>query len=173
MKKKIFLMFGGILLFTFIVFTSFLWYKVFYYGDLGKVNNLQVQKVSDEANLSENLFPMTKEEADILVSNYKFSVKNINDFKSRYEVVYKEINGSSNQQLSKNQLNYELLLNDKLIKKGNLESLENNILDERYIMSNHTNKYELKIYISNSTKNSNWQNKKYSYTVNINVKEEK
>jgi|GEM_PF-7042044 len=173
MKKKIFLIFSGILLFTFIVCTSFLWYKVFYYGDLGKINNLQIQKSSDEAILSENLFPMTQEEADTLVSNYKFSIKNINDFKSQYEVVYKEISDSNSQQLSKSQLNYELTLNGKLIKEGNLESLENNMLDERYIMPNHINKYELKVYISASAKDSNWQNKKYSYTVNINVKEKK
>lgn len=170
MKKKVFLIFSGVLLFFFIVCTSFLWYKVFYYGDLGAINNLQVQKDSDEATLNENLFPMTEEESSI-VSNYKFSIKNVNDFKSHYEVVFQEANNSTNQILSKNQLNYQLTLNGKIIKEGNLAKLKNNILDERYVMPNKTNKYELKVYIANSAKDSDWQNKKYSYTVKINVKE--
>ena len=31
--------------------------------------------------------------------------------------------------------------------------------------------YELKVYIANTAKDSDWQNKKYAYTVNVNVKE--
>ena len=38
-------------------------------------------------------------------------------------------------------------------------------------MANDTNKYELKVFIANNAENSDWQNKQYSYTVNINVKE--
>lgn len=170
MKKKIFLMFSGVLLFAFVVCTAFLWYKVFYYGELGTVNTLQVQKQSDEATLNENLFPMTKEEASI-VPNYEFSVKNVNDFKSHYEIVYQEMNDNTNQTLSKNQLDYQLILNEKIIKEGNLGKLKNNVLDERYVMPNQTNKYELKVYIANTAKDSDWQNKKYAYTVNVNVKE--
>ena len=170
MRKKIFLIFSGILLFAFVLDTSFLWYKVFYYGDLGAVSNLQVQKESDESTLNENLFPMTKEEASI-VPNYEFSIKNVSNFKSHYEVVYKEINDNPGKTLSKNQLDYQLMLNGKAIKEGNLEKLKNNVLDERYVMPNQTNKYELKVYIASSAKDSNWQNKKYTYTVNINVKE--
>lgn len=170
MKKKIFLIFSGVLLFAFVVCTAFLWYKVFYYGDLGQVNTLQVQKQSDAATLNENLFPMAKEEASI-VQNYQFSIENVNDFKSHYEVIYQEVNDNTNQTLSKNQLDYQLILNEKVIKEGNLGSLKNNVLDERYIMPNQTNKYELKVYIANSAKDTDWQNKKYAYTVNINVKE--
>lgn len=170
MKKKIFLIFSGVLLFSFVVCTAFLWYKVFYYGDLGAINTLQVQKQSDEATLNENLFPMTKEESSI-VPNYKFSVKNANDFKSLYEVVYQERSNNATQTLYKSQLDYQLILNGKIIKEGNLGKLKNNVLDERYVMPNQTNKYELKVYITNSAKDSNWQNKKYAYTVNINVKE--
>ena len=170
MKKKLFLMFSGILLFIFVVVTAFLWYKLFYYGDLGKVNTLQIQKETDQAILNENLFPMTKEESTI-VANYKFSIKNVNDFKSHYEVVFQEKNKNTSKSLSNKQLEYQLLLNGKIIKEGNLSKLKNNILDERYIMANDTNKYELKVFIANNAENSDWQNKQYSYTVNINVKE--
>ena len=163
-------MFSGILLFIFVVVTVFFWYKLFYYGDLGKVNTLQIQKETDQAILNENLFPMTKEESTI-VANYKFSIKNVNDFKSHYEVVFQEKNKNTSKSLSKKQLDYQLLLNGKIIKEGNLSKLKNNILDERYIMANDTNKYELKVFIANNAENSDWQNKQYSYTVNINVKE--
>lgn len=169
MTKKIFLALGGILLFAFVICTSFLWYKVFYYGDIGKINTLQVQKESDEVALNENLVPMTESEVQS-VPNYKFSIKNVNDFKSSYKVVFEEVN-ITEAKLSKSQLNYELLLNGKIIKKGNLAKVKNNILDERYVMAGKTNNYELKVYIPDSVEKGTWENKSYAYKVNIIVKE--
>ena len=171
MGKKIFLVFSGVLLFLFIVGTAFLWYKAFYYNNLGSVSSLQVKKESEEVALTENLFPMSETEASV-VPNYKFSVKNVNDFKSRYEVVYKEQEVSGKQKLSKSQLSYQLILNGKIIKKGNLADLKNDVLDDRYIMPNTNNQYELKVYISESAKDTAWQNKSYAYKVDINVKED-
>ena len=171
MGKKIFLVFSGVLLFLFIVGTAFLWYKAFYYNNLGSVSSLQVKKESEEVALTENLFPMSETEASV-VPNYKFSVKNVNDSKSRYEVVYKEQEVSGKQKLSKSQLSYQLILNGKIIKKGNLADLKNDVLDDRYIMPNTNNQYELKVYISESAKDTAWQNKSYAYKVDINVKED-
>lgn len=171
MGKKIFLVFSGVLLFLFIVGTAFLWYKAFYYNNLGIVSSLQVKKESEEVALTENLFPMSEAEASV-VPNYKFSVKNVNDSKSRYEVVYKEQEVSGKQKLSKSQLTYQLILNGTIIKKGNLADLKNDVLDDRYIMPNTNNQYELKIYISESAKDTAWQNKSYAYKVDINVKED-
>ena len=171
MGKKIFLVFSGVLLFLFIVGTAFLWYKAFYYNNLGIVSSLQVKKESEEVALTENLFPMSETEASV-VPNYKFSVKNVNDSKSRYEVVYKEQEISGKQKLSKSQLAYQLILNGTIIKKGNLADLKNDILDDRYIMPNTNNQYELKVYISESAKDTAWQNKSYAYKVDINVKED-
>lgn len=171
MGKKIFLVFSGVLLFLFIVGTAFLWYKAFYYNNLGSVSSLQVKKESEEVAITENLFPMSETEASV-VPNYKFSVKNVNDFKSRYEVVYKEQEVSGKQKLSKSQLTYQLILNGKIIKKGNLADLKNDVLDDRYIMPNTNNQYELKVYISESAKDTAWQNKSYAYKVDINVKED-
>ena len=171
MGKKIFLVFSGVLLFLFIIGTAFLWYKAFYYNNLGIVSSLQVKKESEEVALTENLFPMSETEASV-VPNYKFSVKNVNDFKSRYEVVYKEQEVSGKQKLSKSQLAYQLILNGTIIKKGNLADLKNDVLDDRYIMPNTNNQYELKVYISESAKDTAWQNKSYAYKVDINVKED-
>lgn len=171
MGKKIFLVFSGVLLFLFIVGTAFLWYKAFYYNNLGIVSSLQVKKESEEVALTENLFPMSETEASV-VPNYKFSVKNVNDSKSRYEVVYKEQEISGKQKLSKSQLAYQLILNGTIIKKGNLADLKNDVLDDRYIMPNTNNQYELKVYISESAKDTAWQNKSYAYKVDINVKED-
>ena len=170
MRKKIFLVFSGILLFAFVMCTAFLWYKVFYYGDFTTIKNIQIQKENEHVTINENLFPMTKEESKI-VPSYKFSVKNVNSLKSHYEVVYKEISSNTGNTLSKKQLNYQLMLNGKIIKEDNLGNLKNNILDERCIMANQTNNYELKIYIADTAKDSDWQNKTYTYTVNINIKE--
>lgn len=169
MTKKIFLALGGFLLIVFVTCTSFLWFKVFYYGDIGKINTLQVQKEQDVVSLNENLVPMTEIEAQY-VPNYKFSINNINDFKSSYKVVFEEVSAQGDK-LSKSQLNYELLLNSKVIKKGNLSQLKNDILDERDVMAGKTNNYELKVYIADSVKDGTWENKSYAYKVNIIVKE--
>ena len=157
MGKKIFLVFSGVLLFLFIVGTAFLWYKAFYYNNLGSVSSLQVKKESEEVALTENLFPMSETEASV-VPNYKFS--------------YKEQEVSGKQKLSKSQLTYQLILNGTIIKKGNLADLKNDVLDDRYIMPNTNNQYELKVYISESAKDTAWQNKSYAYKVDINVKED-
>ena len=54
MGKKIFLVFSGDLLFLFIVGKAFLWYKAFYYNNLGSVSSLQVKKESEEVAITEN-----------------------------------------------------------------------------------------------------------------------
>ena len=74
MGKKIFLVFSGVLLFLFIVGTAFLWYKAFYYNNLGSVSSLQVKKESEEVAITENLFPMSETEASV-VPNYKLVLK--------------------------------------------------------------------------------------------------
>ena len=76
---------------------------------------------------------MSETEASV-VPNYKFSVKNVNDFKSRYEVVYKEQEVSGKQKLSKSQLSYQLILNGKIIKKVKLED-EDTTIEIRKIQS--------------------------------------
>ena len=53
-----------------------------------------------------------------------------------------------------------------------MSDLKNDVLDDRYIMPNTNNQYELKVYISESAKDTAWQNKSYAYKVDINVKED-
>lgn len=70
---------------------------------------------------------------------YKFTIKNNNKVKTKYEIIIKD-----NQELDKTKLNYILYKNDKVLKEDNLKN--NIIMDE--IEKNSENNYSLYIYSS-------------------------
>lgn len=173
MKKNIFLIIGGVVLFLFIVITSFMWYRLFYWKSPidQAVTTLQVSLSKEDGSINEtNAVPVSDADAKN-VTPYIFSVKNTSSKAGIYKVLLEEtalqddVNHQSQNLLSRNQLAYQLLLNGTLIKKGMLSDLKNNILDERNIGANATNRYELKVYISESAVDTAWQNKFYYYKV--------
>ncbi len=68
---------------------------------------------------------------------YKFTIKNNNNIKTKYEIVIKD-----NTKLNKTKLNYILYKNDKVLKEDNLT---NNIITDE-IEEDSTNSYSLYIY---------------------------
>lgn len=68
---------------------------------------------------------------------YKFTIKNNNNIKTKYEIVIKD-----NTELNKTELNYILYKNDKVLKEDNLT---NNIITDE-IEEDSTNSYSLYIY---------------------------
>ena len=67
--------------------------------------------------------------------------------------------------LTRNQLKYQLILNDKVIKEDYMTSIKDNILDTREINGKTTNNYSLKIYIHDEA--TDWVGKHYHYKVSI------
>ena len=70
---------------------------------------------------------------------YKFTIKNNNKVKTKYEIIIKD-----NQELDKTKLNYILYKNDQVLKEDNLKN--NIIIDE--IEKKSENNYSLYIYSS-------------------------
>ena len=175
MKTKIPLIIIGIILFIFITCISIVWYNIFYHQK-EDVSVLQIGKENEKnatLNIS-NMIPMSDEEG-AKITPYKFTIKNSGDDKigDIYRVLIEDIEikddptYENKSLLSRNQLKYQLTMNNKLIKKGKLSDIKNNILDERSIEKTKENKYELRIYLGTDIVNTDWQEKYYHYRINI------
>lgn len=181
MKKFILLVLAGIALFAFIFATSVLWYRFFYStttddGTLG-VSSITVRLDDDNNVIDESgLIPLDDNTA-INLTPYEFSVQNDSDASTTYNVLLEDgiisddATYSSKELLSRNQLRYQLSLNGKVIKSGELSTIKNNILDTRNINSGQTNNYQLRIYVSEDAQDTDWQNKYYHFNINVQTEE--
>lgn len=179
MKKIILLLLAGVALFAFIFTTSILWYRFFYndstvINDVGSVNvQLGDNNVIDESGL----IPLDDETAKN-ITPYEFKVENNSNGDALYTVLLEDgmisddANYTNKELLSRNQLRYQLSLNGNVIKVGNLNDVENNILDTRNITSSQVNNYQLRIYVGESFQNTDWQNKYYHFNINVQMEDE-
>lgn len=179
MKKNLFLILGGVVLFLFIVITAFMWYRIFYNPPQGgnSVSVLQIQLDKNDGVINQtNAVPIEAENI-ATVMPYNFSVTNTSSNDGIYKILLEEPAVSddpayqSQNQLSRSQLGYQLILNNQVIKTGMLSDINNNILDERSIAANAVNNYQLRVFISSNAFNTAWQNKFYHYKVNIQTEE--
>lgn len=181
MKRIILLIMAGIALFTFIFVTSILWYRFFYSGSSvgnDSVSSIEVRLDDNNDTINENgLIPLDEETAKNLTP-YDFEVENTSDASTTYNVIIEDsiisddANYSSKELLSRNQLEYQLSLNGKVIKTGMLSEIDNNILDTRNISGNTTNSYQLRVYVSEKAQDTNWQNKYYHFDIEVQMEVE-
>lgn len=179
MKKNILLVMAGIALFVFIFVSSVLWYRFFYYDPKSPVDNIGSinVKLSDNNTIDESgLIPLDDETAKML-NPYIFSVENTKDKDVMYNVILEDaiisddLSYSSKELLSRKQLRYQLSLNGKVIKTGDLSEIKNNVLDTRNIMASQINNYELRIYVAESVQNTIWQNKYYHFDIQVQMED--
>ena len=180
MKKVVMLFLAGIALFAFIFATSVLWYRFFYNNDTSdssNVSNVTIQ-LDDENNVIDEsgLIPLDDDTART-ITPYEFSVNNNSESDYTYNVLLEDsiisddITYSSKELLSRSQLRYQLTLNGEVIKIGDLSDIKNNVLDTRVINASKTNNYQLRIYLAESSQNTNWQNKYYHFDVKVQTEE--
>ncbi len=180
MKKMVLLLLAGVALFAFILATSMLWYK-FFYGSPDVINNVNSVKVQlDDTNNTideSGLIPLSDDMA-MSLTPYEFKVENTGDTAVTYNVLLEDniVNDDSTYNnkklLSRNQLRYQLLLNGKIIKVGNLNKIKNNVLDTRNIASDQVNNYQLRIYVSEDAQDTSWQDKYYHFEISVQMEEE-
>ena len=179
MKKIILLLLAGVALFAFIFATSILWYRFFYNDSTtgSNVNSVNVQLGDNNVIDESGLIPLDDETAKT-ITPYEFKVENNSDRDTTYNVLLEDgvisddANYTNKELLSRNQLRYQLSLNGNVIKVGNLNEVENNILDTRNIASSQVNNYQLRIYVGESFQNTNWQNKYYHFNINVQMEDE-
>lgn len=180
MKRVILLVLAGVTLFAFIFATSMLWYRFFYNDNVSGTNNVSsvTIQLDDQNNVIDEsgLIPLDDDSARTLTP-YEFSVKNNGDNNYAYNVLLEDsiisddITYSSKELLSRSQLRYQLILNGKEIKTGDLDDIKNNVLDARVISSSQTNNYQLRIYVSEESQDTDWQNKYYHFDINVQAEE--
>lgn len=89
-----------------------------------------------------NLNKLTKEEA-LKEWPYMFEVKNEGNAKGLYQI---KISDTEKSQVSREDLDYVLILDDKEILSGNLDKLKNDVLYTYEIEGNTSQKYKLYIW---------------------------
>lgn len=179
MKKIVLLLLAGVALFAFIFTISILWYR-FFYNDLdasNSVSSVNVQLGDNNVIDESGLIPLDDETAKT-ITPYEFRVENNSTNDTTYNVLLEDTvisddaNYTNKELLSRNQLRYQLSLNGNVIKVGNLNEIENNILDTRNIASSQVNNYQLRIYVGESFQNTDWQNKYYHFNINVQMEDE-
>ena len=179
MKKIVLLLLAGVALFAFIFTTSILWYR-FFYNDSdasNSVSSVNVQLGDNNVIDESGLIPLDDETAKT-ITPYEFRVENNSTNDTTYNVLLEDgvisddVNYTNKELLSRNQLRYQLSLNGNVIKVGNLNEIENNILDTRNIASSQVNNYQLRIYVGESFQNTDWQNKYYHFNINVQMEDE-
>lgn len=170
MKRVLILKIAFISMIIFTIAGGYFWYIYFNEND-GKIvsSNARLELLNNGAINYINAMP---NDSDNVIPTYYFRVKNNLNMKASYELVLDEISPSaagdgctSATFFQKNELMYELKLDNKLIKSGRLSTLKDNLLDSNVVSGNSTNDYSLRIFIANDTDNS--LQKHYHYVVNL------
>jgi len=176
MKRLLILKIAFVSMIAFTIAGGYFWYLYF--------DNQEGKMISDNMRLQLlNNGPVTyinavKDDLDENIPVYYFRVKNNKDKDISYTLLFNEISPieagdgcSSSNYLTKDELLYELYLDNRLIKSGKLSSLTNNVLDVNTIKGNSTNVYSLRVYISGDTFDT--LKKHYHYSVDLKEENEK
>ena len=172
-KKRIFTL-GIISLIIFIGLASYLWYL--YFKDyenklLSQDENLTfIRNVEFVNSGAINYINATNNDDDNIIPIYYFRVKNNDDGNSYNYTLYIE-NVTANDgctldtTFAREELEYELKLDNKVIKNGNLGTINNNVLDINTINKSSSNDYSLKIWLKSDI--TNYANKHFHYIVTM------
>lgn len=170
MKKRLILIFGGIILVIGVIFLSYISFQYFRNKD-AIVSTLEIV-VDDDGNKVnlDNQVPTNGNKTEN-IPPYHFSIKNSGDSDIEYELLIEDFvndKNESNKVLSRKNLKYQLSLNNRVIKTDNLSSVENNVIDIRTVNSKSSNEYELKVWLVGNLNSSDWMDKYYSYNIAVN-----
>ena len=162
MKNKRFYTVGVICLIAFIGIASYLWYLYF--------NEYEDRIVAQNKGLEfmrgvkfENSGPIyyvnaSTSDTDDVIPKYYFRVENNTNKDYDYYLYFENSEGkdgcSEETRFQREDLQYELKLDNKVIKSGGLEEIQNNILDQNTIKKNSINDYSLKVWLKDTYEGS-------------------
>ena len=173
MKNKSVLTIAVICLFISIAIASYLWYTYFHDYEAKLLDASPAMKFIKGVELinsgSINYVNATTLDNEEVIPTYYFSVKNHSDKDYNYIIILEDSNGKDgctpSTRLKRNELEYELSLNDEVIAEGGLDTLTNNILDKNIIKINDTNNYSLMIKLKEH--DTGYENKHFHYIINM------
>lgn len=176
MKNKTLLTIGVICLTVFIGIAAYLWYLYF--------NEYEGRIIAENQGLEfmrsvqfENSGPIyyvnaTVEDTDDIIPKYYFRVKNDSNKDFEYILYFENSEGNDGcsvaTRFTREDLQYELKLDNKVIKSGGLDTIQNNILDTNTIKSKDINDYSLKVWLKDDY--SGKEKLHYHYIVSLKEK---
>ena len=179
MKNKTLLICAGILLLVFLTFGTYAWYTYFLsisgnvISSNATINSYKVGDIEFKEDAKGVYDADAKSIEDVDVSKvpaYNFSVENSSDTEKKYTLYLEDVpvnlvdDGCTEETLlSRNDLKYQLSLNNKVIKEDYLSNIVDNILDSRNLEAKKINTYSLKVYIHDGA--IDWFSKHYHYKV--------
>ena len=132
--------FGSLILIALIVCFSWFCYNLFDSKDPAIISNLEV-------SLSESKKNIDKDSSSFeTVVPHTFNVVNRGNFSAEYKVMLSDSNNGMGE-VATDQVHYQLILNNSVIKNGTIADISDNILDSRKINGNTTNEYNLKVWL--------------------------
>ena len=178
-QNNILLILAFILLICFIIVGTYTWY-LFFLREGSKYNYLNNGTMFGDIVLTDSGNSLYIDDAESTdeenindVIPYIFKINNKGNKNGDYTLYIEDLplnsindGCTSSTLLTRDQLKYQLKLNDKIIKEDYLSNIKDNILDKRNIVANGENNYELRIYIHDEAED--WTGKHYHYRVVLN-----
>ena len=173
MKVKNFFRIGIICILFFVGLLTYFWYLYFRgYEKEFLAKNVRLEIINNGKTTYFNAIP---NDDDSVIPVYYFRVRNNVDVPLSYEIYIEDVKPSSVNDgctdatfFTREELNYELRLNNKVIKTGSLASLEGNVLDRQDLEGTTINNYAFRVWLDD--KNERSLGKHYHYVVNIREK---
>lgn len=160
MKKNAkFIIIGLCFLVLFVFLLSCYFYQVFARKNPSIISNLEVS-FSDRGEII--IHPDLANDSS-LVEPYQFKIKNKGEVPAKYKIVLYD-NSEKKNGIPRNDLQYELILNQKVIKTGTLDEIKNDILDSRSVSLQEENSYSLKVWLYSD---DDLENKSYNYYLKV------
>lgn len=173
MKNKGILTIAVICLFISFVIGSYLWYLYFHEYESKLIDASPAMKFIKGVELvnsgSINYVNANTLDNENIIPTYYFSVKNHSDKVYTYVIILEDSNGKDgctpSTRLKRNELEYELSLDNEVILSGGLDTLNNNILTKNIIKIGETHDYSLKIKLKDD--DTGYENKHFHYIINM------
>lgn len=155
---------------VFIIFTTYFWYLYFHEaeGEIVKAN-VRLELINSGRV---NYIDAVPEDNESDIPTYYFRVKNNVDTSINYEIIITDVNAydandgcTDALMFKRDELEYELKLDNKVIRSGLLSDIKSNILDDNKINGVGVNDYSLRIWLAKDTKTS--FDRHYHYIINL------
>ena len=174
-SKRVFVV-GIVSMIFFIIIASILWYLYFNdYEEKLLSQNEQTEFVRGVELLNSgeiNYINATNTDDDSIIPTYYFRVKNSTNKNYSYILYFENAIGNDgctpDTSFSRDDLEYELKLDNKVIKKDGLSTIKNNVLDINVVNANSVNDYSLKVKLKENV--VDYADKHFHYIVTMKEK---
>ena len=173
MKNKNVLTIAIVCLMIFVGIASYLWYTYFHEYEARLIDASPAMKFLKGVELINsgniNYINANTNDDESIIPTYYFTVKNHSNKHYNYVILLEDTKGGDgctpSTRLKREELEYELTLDNKVIREGSLDSLQNNVLDKNIIPVDGTHDYSLKIKLKEG--DVGYENKHFHYVINM------